>query len=193
MLFLTNRHKMKERVCEMLTLFPIPEPFLLYLAEYHGTRDYFECHEIMEAYWKQKKEAAYEGSWLVLIRIAVMQYHARRDNARGARKLLAKAAEEIEPQRMDELGLDGRRLKQMLDRRMAAWTDDGRVVYDDFDLPIADDALLEAAVRKTEALGASWRAPGALAADDIVHRHLTRDRTEVLEARKASLEYRGGR
>src|SRR4051812_35171870 len=112
----------------MITLFPIPEPFVRYLAEYHATRDYFECHEIMEEYWKEKKEAEYAGCWLVLIRIAVMQYHARRGNGAGARKLLAKAVSEIEPERMDELGLDGRRLGRMLANRRLAWVSDNDVV-----------------------------------------------------------------
>ncbi|MFD2332039.1 DUF309 domain-containing protein [Cohnella sp. GCM10020058] len=174
----------------MMSLFPIPEPFVHYLAQYHGTRDYFECHEIMEEYWKEKKEAAYEGSWLVLIRIAVMQYHARRGNGSGAMKLLAKAESEIEPDRMDELGLDGRRLKQMLARRRERWKDAHNVVYDDFNLPIADSELLEAAVRRAEALGAAWLSPGQLADDSIVHRHLARDRTEVVEARESSIRSR---
>lgn len=174
----------------MMLLSPIPQPYVRYLAEYHATRDYFECHEIMEEYWKEKKEARYEGCWLLLIRIAVMQYHARRGNERGAMKLLAKAACEIEPQRMDELGLDGGELKSMLDRRLARWTADGRAVYDDFDLPLADAALLAAAVRQAEAMGARWRSPGLLAGGDVVQKHLTRDRTEVVAARLASLRER---
>lgn len=174
----------------MMSLFPIPEPFVHYLAQYHGTRDYFECHEIMEEYWKEKKEAAYEGSWLVLIRIAVMQYHARRGNGSGALKLLAKADSEIEPDRMDELGLDGRQLKRMLGRRRERWIDASSVVYDDFNLPIADPGLLEAAVRRTEALGAIWLSPGETADASVVHRHLVRDRTDVVEARETSIRSR---
>lgn len=144
----------------------------------------------MEEYWKEKKEAAYEGSWLVLIRIAVMQYHARRGNGSGAMKLLAKAETEIEPDRMDELGLDGRKLKRMLDHRRERWVDAHSVVYDDFNLPIADPLLLEAALDRTEALGAKWLSPGELADASIVHRHLTRDRTEVEQAREASIRRR---
>lgn len=174
----------------MRSLFPIPEPFVHYLAEYHGTRDYFECHEIMEEYWKEKKEAAYEGSWLVLIRIAVMQYHARRGNGSGALKLLAKADSELEPDRMDELGLDGGQLKRMLGQRMARWTDARSVVYDDFNLPIADRDLLDAAVRRCEALGAAWLSPGAAADESVVHRHLARDRTDVVQAREAAIRSR---
>ncbi|CAI6081188.1 DUF309 domain-containing protein [Cohnella sp. JJ-181] len=176
----------------MNSLFPIPEPFVQYLAQYHGTRDYFECHEIMEEYWKEKKEAAYEGSWLVLIRIAVMQYHARRGNRSGAMKLLEKAASEIEPERMDELGLDGYRLKEMLERRRQAWRTASDVAYDDFNLPIVDRELLAEAIRGAEALGAEWLSPGALAEESILHRHLLRDRTEVVEARQASIKKRRG-
>ncbi|MDG0813018.1 DUF309 domain-containing protein [Cohnella rhizosphaerae] len=174
----------------MMSLFPIPDAFVHYLAEYHGTRDYFECHEIMEEYWKQKKEAAYEGSWLVLIRIAVMQYHARRGNGSGALKLLAKADSELDTERMDELGLDGRQLKRMLGLRKARWADASGVAYDDFNLPIVDRDLLDAAVRKSEALGAAWLSPGDRAEERVVHRHLARDRTDVVQAREAAIRSR---
>ena len=29
-----------------------PEAFISYLIEFHATRDYFECHELLEEYWK---------------------------------------------------------------------------------------------------------------------------------------------
>jgi len=29
-----------------------PEPYLEYLIQFHAERDYFECHEILEEYWK---------------------------------------------------------------------------------------------------------------------------------------------
>ena len=30
-----------------------PEAYTDYLCYFHGARDYFECHEVMEEYWKE--------------------------------------------------------------------------------------------------------------------------------------------
>ncbi|MBB6669136.1 DUF309 domain-containing protein [Cohnella nanjingensis] len=172
----------------MKLLFPFPPPFVDYLAQYHGTRDYFECHEIMEEYWKQQGpvDARYIGCWLVLIRLSVMQYHARRSNGKGAFKLLAKCAAEIDSGLMDEIGLDGERLAEMIRARLAAWGGPEGVRYDDFDLPIREPGLLEAAKRRTSELGAQWSSDGLAAGAAIVNRHKLRDRSDVEEARMAS-------
>ena len=30
-----------------------PEAYIEYLMYFHGNRDYFECHEVLEEYWKE--------------------------------------------------------------------------------------------------------------------------------------------
>lgn len=174
----------------MMTLFPYPEEFIAYLAEYFGSRDYFECHEWMEALWKKEKGGPREGCWLVLVRIAVAQYHARRGNGAGAYKLLAKAAREIDPSAMDGIGLDGRRLAGMLQERLAAWNGPAGVAYSDLELPIADPELLRLARERAEARGWPWQAPGDQVAPELIHRHALRDRRKVVAARAAAAQER---
>ncbi|MFC5700002.1 DUF309 domain-containing protein [Cohnella faecalis] len=161
-----------------------PAPYLAYLSEYHGSRDYFECHEIMEEYWKERTGDPYSGCWLVFIRIAVACYHARRSNWSGALKMLNKAAAEIEPERMDELGLDGRRLSAMVHERAAEWADEDNRSYSDLDFPFADSSLEEECKRICERKGWKWRRDDHLSEDDLVHRHSRRDRSDVIEARQ---------
>ncbi|WP_276351470.1 DUF309 domain-containing protein [Cohnella caldifontis] len=163
---------------------PYPQSYLRYLAEYHGSRDYFECHEIMEEYWKEQTGSRYEGSWLVLIRVAVASYHARRGNWAGARKMIAKAADEIEPARMNELGLDGGRLAEMLRRAAREWAEGDSRTFRDLELPIADPALLRECRRICSENGWSWQPPVQDVPSEIVNRHLTRDRSGVVEARR---------
>lgn len=177
----------------MVTLFPYPEEFIAYLAEYFGSRDYFECHEWMEALWKKEKGEPRESCWLVLVRIAVAQYHARRGNGAGAYKLLAKASGEIEPIAMDGIGLDGRRLAAMLKERLAAWGGPEGVAYSDLELPIADPELLRLARGECAARGWTWGAPGDEVASELIHRHALRDRREVIAARAAAADERAER
>ncbi|CAM3863721.1 DUF309 domain-containing protein [Cohnella lubricantis] len=169
-----------------MTLFPYPEEFIAYLAEYFGSRDYFECHEWMEALWKKEKGKPQENCWLVLVRVAVAQYHARRGNSAGAYKLLAKAAREVDPAAMDGIGLDGRRLAGVLRDRLAAWGGPNGVAYSDLELPITDPELLRLARQAASARGWAWGAPGDQVARELIDRHALRDRAEVIDARAAA-------
>lgn len=168
-----------------MTTFEYPEEYIHYLAEYNGSRDYFECHEIMEAYWKQHPESSFKSCWLVLIRIPVCLYHARRGNWTGAVKLMGKAVEEADARLFDQLGLDGAKLVEQLKRAASEWKDPN-AAYDDIELPIADPALREAARQKCQSLGYTWGIHGLNAGDQVIHRHRTRDRSEVVLARAES-------
>ncbi|RKP56957.1 DUF309 domain-containing protein [Cohnella endophytica] len=169
-----------------MNVFPYPERFIDYLAEYYGSRDYFECHEIMEEYWKENPDSPYIGCWLVLIRIPVCLYHARRGNWTGAAKLMGKAAVEAEAEAMagnfDELGLDGKKLAIALSRAAEEWRKP-EATYADIELPLVDPVLRSAAEERCRELGYSWGIAGLEAGDNVIHRHLTRDRSEVVIAR----------
>jgi predicted metal-dependent hydrolase len=162
-----------------------PFEYIRYLAEYNGSRDYFECHEIMEEYWKEHPESEYTTCWLVLIRISVCLYHGRRGNWTGAIKLMRKAAGEANAEQFDELGLDGKKLVEEIQRAAVAWANP-EVVYEDLLLPIRDESLREAAQRLCRELGYEWGSSGLEAGEEVIHRHLTRDRSEVTQARAES-------
>lgn len=163
-----------------------PDEYIQYLAEYYGSRDYFECHEIMEEYWKGHPESPRLGCWLVLIRIAVALYHARRGNRAGALKLMGKAALETEPAAFASLGIDGAALKALLERTRETWAAGSAIAYADLDLPIRDEALLEAARLRSASCGYPWGMAGLEAGESVIDRHKLRDRGDVVAARAAS-------
>jgi uncharacterized protein len=168
-----------------MPVFQYPEEYVTYLAEYNGSRDYFECHEIMEEYWKEHPDSPYSSCWLVLIRISVCLYHARRNNWTGAIKLMAKAAGEVDAKLFDEIGIDGSRMKEQVAMLAQAWSD-GESRYADFELPLTDARLLQMAKRRCLELGYRWGIGGMEAGDEVIHRHRTRDRSDVLKAREES-------
>lgn len=167
-----------------------PQAYVEFLAAYYGSRDFFECHDIMEDYWKSQGETRHTGSWLVFIRLSVACYHARRGNWAGARKMMAKAAEEIDASRMNELGIDGQALAQLLRQTAAEWSDTAHPVYRDIALPLTDVALEAEARRLCRERGWRWGTPSDEIDADVIHRHLTRDRTAVVEARRLAAEQR---
>jgi hypothetical protein len=165
-----------------------PQEYVQFLAAFHGSRDFFECHDIMEALWKENGATPYTGCWLVFTRLAVACYHARRGNWAGARKMMAKAAEEIDPSRMDELGIDGHALARMLRQAAVAWSSEIHPVYRDFVLPLVDAGLEKQARQVCRDNGWIWGISSDQVDADIVNRHLTRDRTAVVEARRLAAE-----
>ncbi|WP_035119992.1 DUF309 domain-containing protein [Cohnella panacarvi] len=172
----------------MPSLSSYPDEYIQYLAEYYGSRDYFECHEIMEEHWKEHPGSPQLGCWLVLIRIAVAQYHARRGNRTGALKLMGKAAEETDPIRFGEIGIDGAKLKKLLGDTYRRWSASPVIAYEDLDLPFTDSGLLEQARSRSLALGYPWGIRGSEAGDSVIHRHKLRDRSDVIEAREQSVK-----
>ncbi len=165
-----------------------PEAYVRFLAHYHGDRDFFECHELLEEYWKEHPSSPYRDEWVGLIQAAVGMYHYRRGNVAGAAKSFAGALRRGSPARLQGLGLDAERwLERLAETRRAALAGEP---YRDVDMPVADVALLAEATAACEALGFAWGAPSRMEDPELLHRHARRDRTDVIEARRQAYEAR---
>lgn len=68
-----------------------PTEYIQFLIHFHGDYDYFECHEILEEYWKTKPRGNRDHYLVGLIQIAVSLYHHRRSNWNGAEKMMKSA------------------------------------------------------------------------------------------------------
>ncbi|MBM7563399.1 DUF309 domain-containing protein [Paenibacillus sacheonensis] len=164
-----------------------PDDYESYLYEFHATRDYFECHELLEDYWKANPGDGYGHAWVGLIQLAVGSYHHRRDNLHGASKMYRQAFRRLEAGQLNELGIDGQELLSRIDRRIAA-AENGET-FADLMIPIVDEALLERLRASAEANGIAWGAPSS-ADQALVHRHMLRDRSDVIAARAAAAAQR---
>lgn len=161
-----------------------PEPYVQYLVQFHQTRDFFECHEILEEYWKAVPDSPYRETWVGLIQLAVGLYHHRRGNLRGALKMLKSARGLLAGDKLSALGIDGTKLLAIVDERLAALAGEKEAAYRDVDIPLADPALLPFV---QPAADSNWLGP------DIIDRHTLRDRSDVIEARRDALEARRAR
>jgi len=158
-----------------------PEAYVRFLAHYQGDRDFFECHELLEEYWKAHPESKFRNEWVGLIQAAVGMYHYRRGNVAGAAKSFEGALRRSSPERLRELGVDADAwLARIAETLRAARAGEP---YRDVDLPIADAALEAEAKRVCEAAGARWGAPSRMEDPELLHRHTRRDRSDVIEAR----------
>ncbi len=167
-----------------------PKAYLDYLYHFHCDRDYFECHEVLEEYWKEKEAIDREIHWVGLIQIAVGLYHHRRENFNGALRMLQNASRIIgkESSAINALGLDSGRLLKLLDERIVCVTK--QEPYVSMNLPIADPDLQLSCDALAKSASKVWGAPSDLLDGSLVNRHTLRDRSDVIEERRKQLELR---
>lgn len=71
---------------------PMHHPlFVQFLTYFNGNQDYFECHEVLEEYWKVVAPRDKKHPLTGWIQLATGLYHWRRDNFKGAHTILKKA------------------------------------------------------------------------------------------------------
>lgn len=165
-----------------------PNAYISYLIEYHATRDYFECHEILEEYWKEHPDDPRSAIWVGLIQLAVGHYHERRGNRVGAAKMYAQALKKLHMQALIDLGLDGEQVVHELSLRYNNLSSDVNSSYHDMNLTIVDPELAKQCQERCAMLGQQWGGASPMWDEALIHRHKLRDRSEVISARAESAE-----
>jgi uncharacterized protein len=169
-----------------------PVEYIQFLTHFHGDRDYFECHEILEEYWKQSDDQSKNSIWVGLILLAVSSYHHRRTNFTGAKKTLQKALHILTLQQnsLPKIGLETKTLLPLLTKQLT--TIKKEEAYQSYQLPISDPYLLEQCIKKCKQLGYSWNTASNINDRNLVDRHLLRDRSSVIQERIDSLKKKKG-
>ncbi len=167
-----------------------PKEFIQYLVEFHGSRDYFECHEILEEYWKKHLPLDRESVWVGFIQLAVGMYHYRRNNESGAIRTLQKSQQILNQhtEKMNQLGMDSAGLLQLLTDSIHRLKNNEP--YKSPCLPIKDPDLLTACQTLCKEIGYTWNCSSNLTNSLLVNRHSTRDRTDVIQERINQLQKR---
>lgn len=167
-----------------------PQPYLEYLVQFHAERDYFECHEILEEFWKSAPAAERQAVWVGLIQIAVGLYHQRRGNWRGAGKMLGSALNIIRqhPEDIRRLGLDSAALTQLLEERL----EEVRcgAPYRSMTLPIQEEALRRAYEQACALRNVPVTRDSDMSDHYLLNKHMLRDRSDVYAERERQLELR---
>lgn len=164
-----------------------PEAYLDYLVHFHGDRDYFECHEILEEYWKEHPTDVYHQTWVGFIQVAVSLYHHRRGNVLGARKMMHSAITNLNPQHMTQLGIDTEAFLHELRERLHQLDNPAEPPYLDLNIPLADSELLATCKARCTQLQRVWGNPSPMD-EELIHRHTLRDRSDVIRLRQLEKE-----
>ncbi|MED0678474.1 DUF309 domain-containing protein [Aneurinibacillus thermoaerophilus] len=168
-----------------------PEALIDYLVYFHADRDYFECHEVLEEYWKSLPKEERNEMWVGLIQIAVGLYHHRRGNFAGAEKMIAGALKRLDAAELDQYGFFG---QELIDRLIVRKQEiHERKPYTDMNLPIRSDKLLRACEIRCSKRNVRWLSTSDLQNEFLLHKHTLRNRSEVIKAREAELKRRRNR
>ena len=148
-------------------------PFIHYTLLFECHADYFECHEVLEEAW-QAGNREHHG-YAALIQYAVIHYHLRRENVVGAKKSLSRLKQKIDvaTPHLEALGIDIDSFRAHLDE----WPLQAR-------LPLMSDVRAQVDALKTTFPETE------LTFEELVHRHLLRDRTDVITERELALAER---
>lgn len=86
-----------------------PTLYVRFLYEFHVTKDYFECHELLEDLWMEEaREPFYQG----LLQIAVGLFHHRNGNVGGACKMFDLALQKLDYYPNEWMGIDVEQARQ---------------------------------------------------------------------------------
>lgn len=170
-----------------------PQEYIDYLVHFHGNRDYFECHEILEDYWKKVDNGNKESIWVGLIQLAVANYHHRRGNFNGASRTLQKSIQilSINKEELRKLGMEFTLLVTQMNEQLIQI--ENNQDYQSMILPIYSKSLVEQCVNRSRELNMKWCSESKTTDLQIVHRHVYRDRTSVMDERKKALERKTNR
>lgn len=167
-----------------------PKEFVQYLVEFHGSRDYFECHEILEEYWKTQLPLKRESVWVGFIQLAVGFYHYRRSNYSGAIRTLQKSKQILQQHtaEINQLGIEPQGLIHLLNETIHKCHN--REPYTSPSLPIHHPDLLMACQSMCLDKNYLWNCKSNLEDSLLINRHSTRDRTDIIQERINQLNKR---
>ncbi|MBO8154899.1 MAG: DUF309 domain-containing protein [Bacillaceae bacterium] len=150
------------------------EAYIEYLVHFHCTRDYFECHEILEERWKQELPLDRESIWVAFIQLAVALYHHRRGNLEGAKRLMKKSINKFQKndEKIEQFGLNKYEFWTLIDhveRRIM-----GEKPYVSVSLPIEHPDLLHKLKEKCSEFSCTYPSKSDLTNPELIHRHIYR-------------------
>mgnify|MGYP001286528173 CR=1 FL=1 len=114
--------------------------YVEYLYHFNVTRDYFECHELLEELWMEEGRDPF---WQGLLQVAVGLYHFRNGNRSGSLKLFIAATDKLAAYPADARGINLRRLLDdvgMYKEKLLRYDGQPFEFYD-LDIEISDPAL----------------------------------------------------
>ncbi|MCM3637751.1 DUF309 domain-containing protein [Sporosarcina luteola] len=155
--------------------------FLNFIVYFNRNQDYFECHEVLEEYWKSIPGYTKDHPLTALILLSTGLYHWRRGNVEGAYRTLVKAENKM----LDFHKFDSRYTEDIDYERLVQ--DTARSVnklkngepFSPFQIYLKSETLQQSVDKN-----ASTMELLPFGSDTVIHKHMLRDRSDILEERE---------
>lgn len=156
-----------------------PKVWIDYLVHFHRDQDYFECHEVLEEHWKD--EGMIGDLWPGLIQLAVALYHHRRGNMNGANRMISSCKLKLKKEvlALKGLGIETEPFFELIDKRIQKI--EQQQPFESVALPLTTE-LLQKCLFEANVPEEKWF-KSSIVDDNIVHKHLLRDRSSVIDER----------
>ncbi|WP_252313309.1 DUF309 domain-containing protein [Sinobaca sp. H24] len=160
------------------------DSYIQFLIQFHGYRDYFECHELLEEHWKEKEAGMRDKHWVGLIQLAVGLYHHRRGNLAGAEKVLLRSSGIIaeHSSSLQELSIDTNELLNRIYIQLDQLSSNSP--YSDLNIPLTDAGLVQHCIQECSSRQLVWQMKSNLEDKELIDRHTRRDRSDVIKERE---------
>lgn len=154
--------------------------FLQFIVYFNNNQDYFECHEVLEEYWKEQHNFSKDHPLTGYILMSTGLYHWRRGNTAGAARTIQKAIRRFQQMPvqfvdyLEEVAIDGI-IDDLEDCLQYIEAGDE---FRSFQLPISPQLQAEAE-KATPQLALLPKNSAS-----VIHKHIQRDRSDILLQRE---------
>lgn len=154
--------------------------FLQFIVYFNDNQDYFECHEVLEEYWKEQENFSKDHPLTGYILMSTGLYHWRRGNTAGAARTLQKAITRFSQMPvqfgnyLEEVAVD-----EIIDNleNCLKCIETGDDFYT-FQLPISPQLQVEAEKFKPSLALLPKNSAS------VIHKHIQRDRSDIISQRE---------
>ena len=151
--------------------------FVQFMVYFNNNQDYFECHEVLEEYWKSIPHSDKNHPLTAYILLATGMYHWRRDNLAGAIRTLRKAEKKIAAfpvEYVEEINF-----QQLLANVQHS------VELVEKGLPFESFSFLLTSPHLQTTVGLAQQSMPLLpfGSEAVIHKHMLRDRSDIQRAR----------
>lgn len=151
--------------------------FVDYCSYFNGNQDYFECHEVLEEYWKKLSPKDKCHPLVGYIQLATGMYHWRRKNTKGALRILNRAYNNFQKNKNSEFFeyIDFVFLTDHCKNSITKVQQD--CPFEAFQLPIVNHELNYIVAKKIDELPKD-------SYHFLLNKHMLRDRSDILNLRQ---------
>ncbi|WP_277585478.1 DUF309 domain-containing protein [Psychrobacillus antarcticus] len=150
--------------------------FVAFLKQFNETFDYFECHELLEDYWKEVSPRNKHHALTSLILLATSMYHWRRGNFTGAIKTMESSLKRMEATQDSPFfeNFDYKKLTENMEFALESMINSQK--FQGFTIAITNPTL--------QSLVNQLPLETNVDLHFLIHKHMLRDRSEILEERE---------